>query len=183
MTITEYDKAKAAADTIKPQLPDSNVKTAIICGTGLGGIADVLIPNHIVQISYKDIPHFKTSTVSGHAGKLIIGYMPGQNGRTKVPVICMSGRLHSYEGYDIKDTVLPIRTFQLLGIDTIIVTNAAGGLNQSFRVGDIMLLDDVGINCQKKTPTSLLGFNTKWVFFLAHKCSWISRPASFERIQ
>lgn len=131
-----YDQATAAVDAVKGKLPSelSSPQVAIICGTGLGGLAEVV--ENPVEIPYEQIPHFKQSTVQGHAGKLIVGYIG------KVTVICMKGRLHSYEGFDIKDTVLPVRVFQLLGIKTVIATNAAGGLNPKFKVGDIMLLDD-----------------------------------------
>lgn len=137
---TEFDRATEAAEYIKSQYPVgfTTPKVAIICGTGLGGISTVLLPEGKVEIPYGQIPGFKQSTVQGHAGKLIVGYI----GDNKVPVICMVGRLHSYEGYDIKDTVFPVRVFTVLGVPNLIATNAAGGLNKSFQVGDVMILDD-----------------------------------------
>lgn len=139
-SISEYDRAVQAAEFIKSHYP-ANFSTpvvAIICGTGLGGISEVLDANSKVEVPYEKIPGFKQSTVQGHAGKLILGVI----GSNKVPVICMVGRLHSYEGYDIKDTVFPVRVFTVLGVVNLIATNAAGGLNKNYKVGDVMILDD-----------------------------------------
>lgn len=137
---TEFDRATEAAGYIKSQYPAGFTipKVAIICGTGLGGISSILLSENKVEIPYSQIPGFKQSTVQGHAGKLIVGYI----GDNKVPVICMVGRLHSYEGYDIKDTIFPVRVFTILGVSNLIATNAAGGLNKNFQVGDVMVLDD-----------------------------------------
>lgn len=138
--ISEFDKATEAVNAIRAGVPEelSHPRVAIILGTGLGGLADTLDQQSKVEIPYGEIPNFRQSTVAGHSGKLILGYM----GERKVPVVCMAGRLHTYEGFDIKDTVLPVRVFNLLGVQTLVATNAAGGLNQSYKVGDIMLLDD-----------------------------------------
>ncbi|XP_064193474.1 purine nucleoside phosphorylase 6 [Anguilla rostrata] len=109
-------------------------KVAIICGSGLGGLAD-LLENKTV-IPYKDIPSFPQSTVHGHAGQLVFGQLKGK------PCVCMQGRFHYYEGYGIATVTYPVRVFHLLGVETLIVTNAAGGLNPDFNVGDIMLIKD-----------------------------------------
>lgn len=109
-------------------------KIAVVLGSGLGSFAD-----HIrveCELSYHDIEDFPVSTVPGHEGKFIFGYV-GQ-----VPVVCMKGRVHYYEGYDMSDVVLPIRLMKLLGADTLLLTNAAGGVNPIFRAGDFMLIRD-----------------------------------------
>lgn len=113
--------------TIKP-------KVAIVLGSCLGNLSD-LIEEQVV-IDYQEIPNFLLSTVESHAGKLIFGKLAGRE------VVCMSGRFHYYEGYDFEQLVIPVRVFKLLGVETIILTNAAGGINESFAVGDIMLIQD-----------------------------------------
>lgn len=107
---------------------------AIICGSGLGGLADKL--EQSVTFNYEDIPRFPTSTVPGHAGKLVFGKLMGHD------CICMQGRFHFYEGYSIHTVSYPVRVFSLLGVKTLIVTNAAGGLNDGYNVGDIMIIKD-----------------------------------------
>lgn len=138
--VCEFDAAQIASDYIKSHYPVSfkEPRVAIICGTGLGGISNILDPKTKVEVPYGSIPGFKQSTVQGHAGKLILGFI----GSNSVPVVCMVGRLHSYEGYDIKDTVFPVRVFKALGVSYLIATNAAGGLNAGYKVGDVMILDD-----------------------------------------
>ena len=107
---------------------------AIILGSGLGSLSDE-VENKTV-ISYKDIPSFPISTVPGHKGELIFGTL------NNVPVIVMNGRFHYYEGYDLKETTYPIRIFKLLGVKTLILTNAAGGINLKFKKGDLMIIED-----------------------------------------
>lgn len=107
---------------------------AIICGSGLGGLADLL--DNRETFPYKDIPRFPQSTVVGHAGQLVFGELEGRS------CVCMQGRFHFYEGYDIATVAYPVRVLCLLGVEVLLVTNAAGGLNSSFRVGDIMLIQD-----------------------------------------
>ncbi|XP_058481780.1 purine nucleoside phosphorylase 5a isoform X2 [Solea solea] len=89
-----------------------------------------------VAFNYKDIPNFPQSTVHGHAGRLVFGTLKGR------PCVCMQGRFHLYEGYPIQKITLPMRIFKLLGVETVILTNAAGGLNQDFKVGDVMIIKD-----------------------------------------
>ncbi|CAN3361524.1 purine nucleoside phosphorylase [Diutina catenulata] len=127
---------KAAANAISERI---NIKprVMIICGSGLGGIANILEGDR-VEISYNDIPGFKTSTVPGHAGKLIFGTI----GKNAVPVMCMVGRLHFYEGYSLHETTFPVRVASVLGVETLIVTNAAGGVRPGFVPGELMLIDD-----------------------------------------
>jgi purine-nucleoside phosphorylase len=118
---------------LKPQIPQET-KIGIILGTGLGALADRITEKK--EIPYENIPHFPVSTVEGHSGKLIIGKLGGK------PVIALQGRFHFYEGYDMKQVTYPVRVMQLLGIEYLFVSNAAGGMNGSFRVGDIMLIED-----------------------------------------
>lgn len=106
----------------------------IICGSGLGGLADTL--SDPVVINYEDIEGFPRTTVAGHAGQLVFGVLGG----TKV--ICMKGRFHFYEGNDPKKIAVPVRVMAALGIRVLLVTNAAGGVNPSFRVGDLMMIKD-----------------------------------------
>jgi purine-nucleoside phosphorylase len=106
----------------------------LILGTGLNPLAEEVQRADVIP--YSDIPHFPVSTVEGHVGRLIIGELEGQE------ILVMQGRAHYYEGYSPQRTVLPIRVMQLLGIGTLIVTNAAGGLNPAFQAGDLMLITD-----------------------------------------
>ncbi|MFZ5353532.1 MAG: purine-nucleoside phosphorylase [Bacillota bacterium] len=112
---------------IKPEI-------GIILGTGLGSLAEQ-IENPTV-IEYSQIPEFPVSTVVGHAGRLLIGKLEGKN------VVAMQGRFHYYEGYPMQDVTLPVRVMKLLGIKLLIVSNACGGLNPSFKAGDIMIITD-----------------------------------------
>lgn len=125
---------KEAVKYIKERLGDKTPDTAIVLGSGLGVLKDD-IENSVV-IEYKDIPGFPVSTVEGHAGELIIGEVSGKT------IIAMNGRFHYYEGYDIKQTVFPIRVFALLGVKNIILTNAAGGINLEYKPGDFMVMND-----------------------------------------
>ncbi|KAK1944507.1 Purine nucleoside phosphorylase [Phytophthora citrophthora] len=106
----------------------------VVCGSGLGGLSKCLENQEIIK--YEDIPQFPRSTVEGHAGELVFGDLEG------IHVVCMRGRFHCYEGYDMRETALPIRVMYLLGIKYLLVTNAAGGLNPDFNVGDLMILND-----------------------------------------
>lgn len=106
----------------------------IVLGSGLGGLADEI--ESPVRIPYSDIPGFPVSTVAGHRGTLLIGNLYG------VPVAIMQGRSHFYEGYEMWQITLPVRVARALGADTLIVSNAAGGINRSFGVGDVMLISD-----------------------------------------
>jgi len=118
-------------------------KTAVILGTGLSGISEVMETD--VRIPYAEIPHFPVSTVSGHPGILSMGRI----GDAEVAV--MEGRFHLYEGYDPADIALPIRVLSLMGIENLIVTNSAGGINPLFRPGEIMVIND-HINATGKNP-------------------------------
>ena len=121
------------ASWLRPYIPQET-KIGIILGSGLGALADRITEKK--EVPYETIPHFPVSTVEGHSGKLIIGNL-GEK-----PVIALQGRFHFYEGYDMKQVTYPVRVMQLLGIDYLFVSNAAGGMNGSFKVGDIMLIED-----------------------------------------
>lgn len=128
-----YAAAIETAEVLKPTLRHAP-RAAIVLGTGLGGLADRLADAQIIP--YSDLPHFPRSTVQGHAGRLVLGLLDG------VPVAALQGRFHLYEGYSPAQVVLPVRVLGLLGIPTLIVTNAAGGLDSSFAAGDLMLIRD-----------------------------------------
>ncbi|XP_053175950.1 purine nucleoside phosphorylase 6 [Scomber japonicus] len=128
-----YEDYKETADYLLGNTKQ-RPKVAIICGSGLGGLADLL--ENKEAFPYKNIPRFPTSTVQGHAGQLVFGLLGGRE------CVCMQGRFHFYEGYNIHTVTYPVRVFYLLGVETLIVTNAAGGLNGSYKVGDIMLIKD-----------------------------------------
>ena len=131
--IYDYEMAKKSADYIKSKV-SYDLDVAIILGSCLGSLADEI--EEKIVIDYKDIPNFLISTVESHAGKLIIGKLHGKN------VVCMSGRFHYYEGYEFEQLTVPIRVFKLLGIEKVILTNAAGAINKDYKPGDIMIIND-----------------------------------------
>lgn len=124
---------KEAASYIRERISEVP-ETAIILGTGLGNIVDQVKVNQ--EIDYHEIPHFPVSTVQGHAGKLILGNL------RDTPVLIMQGRFHYYEGYTMQEVTFPIRVMKFLGIGTLVVSNAAGGMNPNFEIGDIMIITD-----------------------------------------
>lgn len=127
--------AEEAADVIRGQLGDRPIpSTALITGSGLGALADGVAD--AVVIPTATLPHWPRSTVEGHAGRLVIGTLAG------TPIIVLQGRVHFYEGYTIQQVTFPIRVLQALGLSRLIVTNAAGGMDESWRAGDIMLIRD-----------------------------------------
>jgi purine-nucleoside phosphorylase len=121
---------------------------AIILGSGLGALADVV--ERDTTIPYRDIPHFPQSTVEGHQGTLVLGMLEGK------PVVAMQGRVHLYEGYEAADVVFPVRVMRALGAETLLVSNAAGGLNRQWAAGDLMVIAD-HINFMGRNP--LIGSN------------------------
>lgn len=123
-------------------------QVAIVLGSGLGDYADGIQVE--AEIDYKEIEGFPVSTVPGHAGKFIFGYVG------TVPVVCMKGRVHYYEGYPISDVVLPTRLMQLLGAKILFLTNASGGINPAFHAGDLMLITD---HIATFVPNPLIGSN------------------------
>jgi purine-nucleoside phosphorylase len=124
---------KETVSWLRPQIPE-DTKIGIILGTGLGDLANSITEKK--EIPYETIPHFPVSTVAGHSGKLIVGQLGGK------PILAMQGRFHFYEGYSMKEVTYPVRVMQLLGFKYLFVSNAAGGMNGSFQIGDIMLIDD-----------------------------------------
>lgn len=112
----------------------TNPTIGLILGSGLGELADQI--ENPVKISYTDIPHFPTSTVAGHKGQLVMGTLEGQD------VIAMQGRFHYYEGYSMEQVTFPVRVMKQLGVESMIVTNAAGGINKTFKPGDLMIITD-----------------------------------------
>lgn len=142
-----YEKLKKCETCIR-QLTDFVPKAAIVLGSGLGDYADTIRVE--AQVPYGDIEGFPVSTVPGHDGRFIFGYVDD------VPVVCMKGRVHYYEGYSISDVVLPIRLMKLLGAEILFLTNASGGVNTSFHAGDLMLITD-HISCF--APNPLIGPN------------------------
>jgi purine-nucleoside phosphorylase len=141
------EKIKATSNYI---LERTKFKTeiAIILGTGLGGLVKEIDVEH--SIPYSEIPNFPVSTVEGHKGQLIFGKLGGKN------VIAMQGRFHYYEGYSMQEVTFPVRVMKSLGIKTLFVSNASGGLNPTYKVGDLMMIND-HINMFGDNP--LLGKN------------------------
>ena len=123
-------------------------EVGIILGSGLGSFTDRIDITH--EIPYSDIPHFPVTTVEGHSGKFVFGTFQGKS------VVAMSGRFHYYEGYPMKEVTLPVRILKLLGIELLIVSNAAGGINPDFEVGDLMVIND---HIDKFSENPLRGHN------------------------
>lgn len=130
----KFEQYEESAKYIKEKLGSLQPKIAIILGSGLGSLSEEI--ENKITIKYNEIPSFPVSTVTGHAGELIIGKINGKD------IIAMNGRFHFYEGYDLKETTFPIRVFKLLGIEKLIITNAAGGINTDFEPGDFMVIND-----------------------------------------
>ena len=123
-----------SADFIRSKLGTFVPKVAMILGSGLGFLGDVV--EDPIRVPYGEIPHFKVSTAPGHKGQLVFGTLRGQK------VAVMQGRMHHYEGYSYEEVSYAVRVLRLLGCDTLIVTNAAGGVNLDFKAGDLMLITD-----------------------------------------
>jgi purine-nucleoside phosphorylase len=128
-----YERAEHAARIIRTRTTEKP-RIALVLGSGLGGFADDF--EEAVAIPYEDITGFPRSTAEGHAGRLVIGKID------QVPLVAMQGRVHFYEGYSLEQVTFPIRVFKLLGIKTVILTNAAGGVNVEFTQGALMVISD-----------------------------------------
>ena len=128
------EKIKQTADFLRNQISGELPKLGIIMGTGLGTLSELIEDKQIIP--YSQIPNFPVSTVEGHSGNLIIGNLAGKR------VLGMQGRFHYYEGYDMKQVTFPVRVMKALGVETLFVSNAAGGMNKSFQVGDVMIITD-----------------------------------------
>ena len=148
-----YDAAKQTAEFVRRRTNGFTPRTGIILGTGLGNFAERIEVEY--RIPYSEIPSFPVSTVQGHAGELIFGHIEGH------PVVAMKGRFHYYEGYTTQQVTFPVRVMKLLGIETLFVSNASGGINSSFRTGDLMVITDhinllpnplIGPNCEEFGP-------------------------------
>lgn len=127
------EKIQETASYLKKRM-HSNPKTAIILGTGLGNLVTEI--TNAQEIPYNEIPNFPVSTVEGHSGKLILGKLGGKD------ILAMQGRFHYYEGYTMKEVTFPVRVMKELGIRTLFVSNAAGGTNPNFSIGDLMIITD-----------------------------------------
>lgn len=141
-----YARLQAAVEAIR-QRSDLQPRLGIVLGSGLGPLAEEVTG---IAVPYTEIPHFPRSTVHGHAGKLALGELRG------VPVVVMSGRVHLYEGYAPEEVVFPTRTMRMLGAETLLITNAAGGVNPDFHAGTLMLITDQ-VNMTGRNP--LIGPN------------------------
>lgn len=130
---TYRQHVQAAADAIRPHCGDRPA-IGIILGTGLGGLAEEIDVD--TELDYDALPHFPVSTVESHHGRLLIGRLDG------VPVLAMQGRFHLYEGYTAQEITFPVRVLATLGVHTLLISNAAGGMNPIYRKGDLMLLTD-----------------------------------------
>ncbi len=142
-----YEKLMRCLESVRKHT-DFCPEVALVLGSGLGDYADSIQVE--TEISYSEIGEFPVSTVPGHDGRFIFGYV------NKVPVVCMKGRVHYYEGYPISDVVLPVRLMKLMGAKTLFLTNASGGVNPDFKAGDLMLIRD-HIACF--VPSPLIGPN------------------------
>ena len=129
-TRQHFEEAAAAIRGFSPLQP----RVALVLGSGLNPLADQV--EDAVVVRYGDIPHFPVSTIAGHQGRLVIGHLKGN------PVIVMQGRAHYYEGYSMQQVTLPVRVFRQLGVEILMLTNAAGGLNKQYHTGDMMLIND-----------------------------------------
>jgi len=136
-----YERAEHATRIIRSRI-SVEPRVAVVLGSGLGGFADDF--ENPVAIPYEDIPGFVRSTAQGHAGRLVVGTVDS------VPVLAMQGRVHYYEGYSLEEVTFPIRTFGLLGVKTLVLTNAAGGINVQLTQGALMVISDhlnlMGVN-------------------------------------
>ena len=144
-----HQNLQATTDYIKKKIGDFEPEIGIILGTGLGGLVEDIEILH--SLMYSNIPNFPISTLEFHSGKLIFGMLSGKK------VVAMQGRLHYYEGYDMKQITFPVRVMKMLGIQKLFVSNASGALNPEYRKGDLMIIHD-HINMQSDNP--LRGRNT-----------------------
>lgn len=145
-----YEKIQETADFLRKRMT-SQPETAIILGSGLGRLVEEIEIEY--EIAYSDIPNMPLSTVEGHSGKLLFGKLGGKE------IIAMQGRFHYYEGYDMKQVTFPVRVMYELGIKNLFVSNAAGGMNPAFSVGDLMIIED-HINMFPENPLRGKNFPT-----------------------
>jgi purine-nucleoside phosphorylase len=143
----EFEQVQEATRAIRERWP-GRPRAGVILGTGLGGLAEDVRTEAVIP--YAEVPHFPQSTVKTHAGRLVCGSLGGKS------VVAMEGRFHFYEGYSLKQITLPVRVFKALGCDTLIVSNACGGMNPQYAKGDLMVIED-HINLMGDNP--LIGPN------------------------
>ena len=143
------EKIKQTTEFLKNKIP-TRPETGIILGTGLGNLATQITDK--LEIPYDTIPNFPVSTVEGHSGKLIVGKLGEKD------IIAMQGRFHYYEGYDMKEVTFPVRVMNALGIKTLFLSNASGGVNPDFEIGDLMIITD-HINVFPEHPLRGKNFN------------------------
>lgn len=134
MTLTYIQQINEAASFIQSRLGGVSPSIGLVLGSGLGDMANQV--EQPIAIDYSEVPHFPVSTVEGHEGRFVIGTLEGKQ------VIVMQGRFHYYEGYDMKKVVFPVYVMKAIGVQTVVMTNAAGGMNRSFQAGDLMLISD-----------------------------------------
>ena len=146
--MTQYEKILKCCDCVRAKT-DFKPEAALVLGSGLGGYADSEVDIHSI-VDYSEIEGFPKSTVSGHKGRFIFGYIKG------VPSVIMQGRVHYYEGYSMSDVVLPARLMFMLGAKVLFLTNASGGINADFSAGDFMLIRD---HISSFVPNPLIGAN------------------------
>ncbi|MDF2385159.1 purine-nucleoside phosphorylase [Nostoc ellipsosporum NOK] len=149
MAKTIFDQLNETVSFLKQQYAETP-SVGIVLGSGLGNFAEQIEVEK--EVPYGDIPNFPVSTVQGHKGKLVFGKLSGKT------VVAMAGRFHFYEGYSAQDVVFPVRVMKLLGVQTLLLSNAAGGVNTSFKVGDIMIITD---HISQFTPNPLIGKNVE----------------------
>lgn len=142
-----YEKVLKCYESFREKI-DFTPEIALVLGSGLGDYAQTI--DVVATLDYNDIEGFPISTVQGHKGRFVFGYVD------KVPVVCMQGRVHYYEGYQMTDVVLPIRLMKMMGAKVLFLTNAAGGLNYDFQAGDFMMITDHIMNF---VPSPLIGKN------------------------
>lgn len=145
-----YDRTQSTVNFLKQKIGDFIPETGIILGTGLGGLVSEISAEFVIP--YDTIPDFPVSTVEGHSGKLIFGKLSGKN------VVAMQGRFHYYEGYNLQEVTFPVRVMKSLGIQRLFLSNASGGVNPEFEIGDLMIISD-HINLFPGNP--LIGPNDK----------------------
>lgn len=145
----EYERLMGYLNCVREKV-DFQPKIAIVLGSGLGGYGDEIDVRYTLE--YSEIEGFPVSTVIGHKGHFLFGYLKD------IPVVIMQGRVHYYEGYDIHDVVLPIRLMGLMGAEILILTNASGGVNPSFKPGDLMMITD---QISSFVPSPLIGANVE----------------------
>jgi purine-nucleoside phosphorylase len=132
--VSYFDQVNEAAEFLRTKLGELSPRIGIVLGSGLGAVAEAVASP--VFVPYGEIPHFPQSTVEGHSGRIVAGLLGG------VPVVVMQGRVHYYEGYTPQQVTFPMRVLGRLGLKTVILTNAAGGINANYKLGDLVLLSD-----------------------------------------